>query len=157
MKKFFEVIGIGILIICAVIIFLVFVIPYGIITESFYQYKKKKAEEKYLQFITTQEGKVFFVYKKTKAVKFIKKHILSILPNEVQVILLSEASNIENDNPNYVRMFGNIKQDTNFPCFVKIRNGEIIKVSLHKELFLWKNIERDKKPFIEKIKVFINL
>lgn len=157
MKTIFEIIGIGFLLIVTVIVVLIIVIPYQIITDPFYQYKKKKAEEKYLEFIKAQEGEIFFVYKKTRTVKFIKKHILPILPEEVKVILLKESSNIENNTPFYLRMFGDIKQSSNFPCFVKIINSKIIRVSVHKELFIWKNLERDKTPLFEKVQEFIKL
>lgn len=156
MKKTLELITVGLLILCVIVLFAVLVVPLAILNAPFESYKKQKFNKAFENFLKNNEGKNFFAYNnRKKSLKFITKHVLPNLRDHIEVLYLENKTlQIEVDKSFYSKMIYDCKNYTKFPHLMKVRNGKVIDISINQELFNWKNQKGNSTHFFTLLNSF---
>nr|CAP48542.1 putative integron gene cassette protein [uncultured bacterium] len=136
--------GIFILFLPIIVVFLVIM---GLV--SLFIKEDKRFTEEYGDFIKEHEGAEFFCYTNRKNSKhFVEKYILSALEPKINVIYLEGKKPQSQFNEQVIsHMLYNINQ-IGFPNVMKIKEGQVVDLSLHKELYNTINQKRSPDIFL---------
>ncbi len=148
---FFFLIPIGILMLL-LLPFLIFLFP-------LYLNERKIIVNKSQKKFHILEGSRVFVYNENKKpLSFIEKEVLRKLPKNIKVLKVKNGEIINSkDVEYYSSLFFEIKNCSIFPIMIKIKNGEVKRVSMNNELFRWKNQSKNPGPFFIKLCTFFEL
>lgn len=108
--------------------------------------EEKKKQVLYKQYLPSLNGKNFFCFNNRKGIdEAIEKLILPYLSPQIELIYLDGRTPISSYDPQMIStMLYKLKNYSKFPHLVKIRDGEMIDMSVNNEFY---NIINQHKPF----------
>ena len=124
--------------ICAIVVVLIlFVFPIYLISLPFSQYRNRKFDDEYREFLVTQNDSLFFVYtNKRKTMKFVEELILPNINKEIKIIFLEGKTPRTDLDGQYIsRLLNGPKVVGGFPWLIKISNCEPQIHSLNNSLY----------------------
>lgn len=141
------------------IVFFIVLIPIIIIFLPFGIYQSNQLEKRFQAFLKEHNGQNYFIYNNgRKSQNFIEENALPKIPTAVNILYLKKKElQVKKNKEFFSMMVYRIKNYKRFPHLIKIRNGEIIDISINQELFAWKNQGKGSKQFFDLINIFFDL
>jgi hypothetical protein len=144
--------GIGLLTLCVITIFLIFV-PIIIILLPFILIANTIEKKEYQNFLVQNEGKKFFCYtSKKKSRTIIETIILPQLDPDIHIILLDGKKPVSAFPQIHISSILYSIKHLGFPNIMKIENGKVLDISLKKEFYKELIINPALPKFIELVK-----
>ena len=111
---------------------------------------------KYEDYLKTIEGTKFFCYNsKTNRHRYVKKHILHLLPSDVKIIYINGRRPITEYDSKYIKKaLESIKDKKGYPYLLKIRNGKLLNKSMNEVFYNTLHEKESIETLIEQINYF---
>ncbi len=140
MKKGYDFISVFLIVVVLLLFIgmaLCVVIPTMILVTPFLSYSDKKRQAAFRKFVLQIGDKNFFCYNnRSDAKEFIEQKIIPNLPKEIEIIYLNGRELQSDYDETFVSMLlYSFKEYKKFPHLLKIRNGQIIDLSINNRTF----------------------
>ncbi|SDG18640.1 hypothetical protein SAMN05421827_10461 [Pedobacter terrae] len=143
-------------IITIAVLFLLFFLPFIMISKINYYFEKKKTDKLYTDYLLKIDGHKFFCYNNKKhAQEFIENQIIPTLPKDVKIIFLDGRT----PRSEYTKSFASkilyrIQNQVGFPYLLRVQEGIVLEKSINNELYNSLNQGHDTEPLYEAINKF---
>lgn len=137
------------LLIIGIPLFILF-LPFIILFLIFDFFQRKRFKKKYINYLSSIEGKKFFCYNARKnGHHYVEKNIIPKLADDIEYIFM-EGKNVKSA---YAReyishMLFAISDRKGFPYLIKINNGKALDMSLNRQFYNFKNQNKNSDDLI---------
>jgi hypothetical protein len=140
---------IGIPLLILTILLMIVFAPFGI-------FKIQRFEKKYAEFLIENNGKNFFCYNNRKNSKqYIAEDLLPSLRKGIEIVYLNGKSIESEYNSEFMsKALYSLKNYNKFPHLIKIRNGQLIDMSINNPFYGVLNMDNSKTELLEEINLF---
>lgn len=135
-------------------------ITFTLISKGFDRYKQQKFNRDYQAYLLEIEGANFFCYdNRKKGRDYIEKEVIPNLNTKISIIFLDKNTiqNTEYKDQFIFHSVNNFKNFSRFPHLMKVRNGQIIDLSINRLMFACINKEKNIDCLFAEINSFFEL
>jgi hypothetical protein len=122
-------------------------------------FQNKINEKAYSEFLKANNGKNFFCYNnKVKAQFFIEENILPNLRKDIHIVFVN-GRQVESEfgSEAISKALREFKHYQKFPHLMKIRNGEVIDVSINNHFYNTLTLKNEATELLKEIDIFFDL
>ena len=148
MKTLKNILPFVLFVIIGIPIFILF-LPIMVILFPIHYFQRKRFEKKYAEFLTENNGVNFFCYNNRKNSKeYIEQNIIPNLNDRIEIVYLNGKKVESQQNAEFIsEALYKLKNYSQFPHLMKIRNGKLIDKSINNPLYNVLNLKKIKLSY----------
>jgi len=158
LKRINNIFGFILFVVIGVPLFILF-LPIILIFIPIGHFQRKKFEQKYVEFLTENNGKNFFCYNNRKNSKeYIEEKIIPNLTDGIEIVYLNGKKVESEYNVEFIsEALYKLKNYSRYPHLMKIRNGKLIDKSINNPFYNVLNLNKPKNELLTQINRFFEL
>jgi uncharacterized membrane protein YbaN (DUF454 family) len=150
-----AVLVVGVAFIIGFILLIIPCIPFILIQDYF---SNKAFEKEYKLYLERMNGACFFCYNSRKSsVEFARNIIAPALEPDIHVVFVDGRDVESSDDSKYIsKMLYSIQERKGFPYLLKIKDGQVINMSVNNQFYSIMIGSKSITPLLERINAFYN-